>query len=100
MRYIPIYRASDIVYTSSDVYYEDGGYFISAKTNIIAYREAQPIKGGAYKTEDGILIPETDPFFNYFVLERADADPIFWRALRKQQEQSKPLLLNHLNSLE
>ena len=47
------------------------GYLVDVKTNKISYREAVLKPSGAYYGDNTYIIPETDPWFNYFVFERA-----------------------------
>lgn len=45
------------------------GYLMDVKTNEISFREAKLKPSGIYYEYGTYIIPETDPWFNYFLLE-------------------------------
>ena len=48
----------------------DHDYLMNTKTYEISFREAELLPSGIYYDSGTYIIPETDPWFNYFVFEK------------------------------
>jgi len=81
MRYIAIHKHHNTQFYPSkgglnkpiDIYVIEQdtghGYLMNVKTNEISFREAKLKPSGIYYEDGTYIIPETDSWFNYFLLE-------------------------------
>jgi len=74
MRYIAVYKYGSYLSNDPDIYTieKDTGhdYLMNVRTHKISFRDANIIPSGIYYARGTYIIPETDPWFNYFVFQQ------------------------------